>query len=523
MPTAGLEIIDKPGHYVHMDRPQKEVQEVTQFIDEMAQPRACSMRGIVLSAFALSAPVFASCVPVGTDSASDRRSRVENSLSLAVSFEGEDNAQSVSERMSRYKVPGLSFALINDGEIEWAAGYGVKETGTSSPVSNQTLFQAASIAKPVVSVAALRMRDAGLIDLDENIQTYLSEYVIPDGEQTPANPVTFRNLLSHAAGVTPGGYLGYERGEAYPTDLQTVSGLPPANSRAVLVRSPPGSEVAYSGGGYTVVEIAMQDVTGESFERVMEDWALSVIGMNRSTYLQSLPDDLEDQVALGHMADGTAVPGGWRVHPEQAAAGLWTTPSDLALFAIEVRNAYLGEGDLLDRSTAVELLTAQLDDEGIGIIVRGEGETFSFAHGGGNVGYRAFMIMYVDSGDGAVYMTNSDQGSAVGREMLRAASSVYGWPGYKPTMMRRVAVERAALTPLEGTYDFGDGVQVVIALHDSMDQISITFPNGDKYALVPTGPLSFVHPETGVTVDFEGTDDLRKVIVYGDAGVRVGT
>ena len=286
-----------------------------------------------------------------------RMSRVENSLSLAVSFEGEDNAYLVSERMSRYKVPGLSFALINDGEIEWAAGYGVKESGMSSPISQETLFQAASIAKPVASVAALRMRDAGLIDLDENIQTYLSEYVVPDGKQTPANPVTFRNLLSHTAGTSPGGYLGYARGEPYPTDLQIVRGQPPANTPEVLVTSAPGTAVQYSGGGYTVVEIAMQNVTGDAFERVMDEWVLSVVGMQQSTYAQPLPDDLKDQVALGHSADGTVVSGGWRVHPEQAAAGLWSTASDLAAFAIEVRNAYLGESDLLKRSSAIELLT----------------------------------------------------------------------------------------------------------------------------------------------------------------------
>ncbi len=479
------------------------------------------MRGIVLSVFVLSATVSTSCAPVGTDLASERRSRVENSLSLAVSFEGDDNAYSVAERMGRYKVPGLSFALINDGEIEWAAGYGVKETGTSSPVSKETLFQAASIAKPVVSVAALRMRDAGMIDLDENIQTYLSAYVIPDGEQTPANPVTFRNLLSHTAGTTPGGYLGYVRGEPYPTDLQIVRGLPPANTPEVLVTSTPGTEVSYSGGGYTIVEIAMQDVAGESFERVMDHWVLSVIGMQRSTYSQPLPDELEDRVAPGHSVDGAVVSGGWRVHPEQAAAGLWSTASDLAVFAIEVRDAFLGESALLKRSSAVELLTEQLDGEGIGLILRGDGETLSFLHAGGNMGYRAFMIMYVASGDGAVFMTNSDQGMEVGREMLRAASWIYDWPDYKSKMQRRVILERSALAPLGGTYDFGGGVRVVIALQDSGDQISITFPNGDTYGLVATGPLSFVDPETGVTVDFEGTGDLRTVIVYGEAGVRV--
>jgi len=174
--------------------------------------------------------------------------------------------------------------------------------------------------------------------------------------------------------------------------------------------------------------------------------------------------------------------------------------------------------DLLGVPGLLDGLRSVLKQRGL---LHGDGETLSFLHAGGNMGYRAFMIMYVASGDGAVFMTNSDQGMEVGREMLRAASSVYDWPDYRSTMQRRVILERAALAPLGGTYDFGGGVQVVIAPQDSGDQISITFPNGDTYGLVATGPLSFVDPETGVTVDFEGTGDLRKVIVYGEAGVRV--
>lgn len=479
------------------------------------------LRGIAGFACVLYAGVVPSCAGVGTDSATENRQRVERNLLLAVTLEGEENGYSVSERMSRYNVPGLSFALIRKGQIEWSAGYGMKEVGTSDPVSEETLFQAASIAKPGVAIAAMRMRDAGLIDLDADIQTYLKDYIIPDGEQSAANPVTFRNLLSHTSGASPGGFPGYARGEPYPTGLQIVNGLPPANSAAVAIGATPGTTMAYSGGGYTILQIAMQDITGSSFDRLMDEWVLSPFGMRHSTYSQPLPGELEDQVASGHLADGTVVPGGWHVHPEQAAAGLWSTASDLARLVIEVRNAHQGGGDLIERSSAAELLTEQIDGEGLGFVVRGDEETLSFLHAGGNAGYRAFMIMYVGTGDGAVFMTNSEQGIAVGREMLRAASFVYDWPDYKPTMNRRVSLESAQLRSLEGTYDFGDGVQILITFQPSEEALSITFPNGDAYALVPTGPQNFVDQETGVTVDFEGTDDLRRVIVYGDTGVRV--
>jgi CubicO group peptidase (beta-lactamase class C family) len=270
------------------------------------------MRALPIWAVIMFSGTLASCI----GETSDDRSRVERSLMPAVVFvEEEPTYHTIAERMSRYNVPGVSFALIHNGEIEWVAGYGVKAAETSDPVSPETLFQAGSIAKPMATVAAMRMRDAGLIDLDTDIQSVLREYVIPEGEQTSDNPVTFRNLLSHTAGTTPGGYMGYARGEPYPTALQVVRGLPPANSPEVTVATAPGTELAYSGGGYTIVQIAIEDVTGNAFERALDGWVLSVLGMSRSTYAGSLPQELEEAAALGHSPDGNVVPGGWRVHP----------------------------------------------------------------------------------------------------------------------------------------------------------------------------------------------------------------
>ena len=315
--------------------------------------------------------------------------------------------------------------------------------------------------------------------------------------------------------------MGYERGAPYPTDFQVVSGLPPANSVEVSVVSPPGTAVAYSGGGYTIAEIAMQDVTGLPFERLMDEWLLTDAGMPLSTFEQPLPAALEDVAASGHLADGTVVAGGWRVHPEQAAAGLWSTPTELATFAIAIRDAYNGEGGLMSQASARELLTPIMGRDATGFVVQGDGDTLAFSHAGGNVGYRAYMILHLASGDGAVFMANADQGMAVGNEMLRAASAVYGWPGYKPVSKQRVTLSRSALASFEGRYEFGGGIEVVVALDQSADRITITFPNGDTYALVPVGAGNFIHPETGVAVDFSGDGSRREMMLYGDTGTRV--
>lgn len=458
--------------------------------------------------------------PPGADGVDDERTRVENGLMQAVIFEGEDNTASVADRMAFHNVPGMAFALIDEGRVAWTAGYGVLEAGSAEPVTPETLFQAASVAKPVVASAVMRMYREGVVDMDADVHAYLSDYRLPDGAQGPGNPVTLRKLLSHTAGLTPGGYMGYAPGDPVPGDLEILRGLPPSNSPPVEVVSPPGSNVAYSGGGYTLVELLVQDVTGISFPAAMDRWILEPMSMAASTFAQPLPTDRSHRAATGHLADGSPLPGRWRIHPEQAAAGLWTTVRDLASFAVQVRQAYLRGTDALDSVSAVELLTEQLDGEGVGFVVESDaGATIAFSHAGGNMGYRAYMTVHIPSGTGAVFMTNGDQGMAVGHELLRAASAAYGWSKFKPQTARRASVEARELPPLLGTYDFGDGVRVVIGVED--DSLLITFPNGDMYALVPTGAQEFVAPETGLQVTFGGTDNRRILTVYGDQGVRL--
>lgn len=458
--------------------------------------------------------------PPGAAGVDDERTRVENGLMQAVIFEGEDNTASVADRMAFHNVPGMAFALIDDGRVAWTAGYGVLEAGSAEPVTPETLFQAASVAKPVVASAVMRMHREGVVDLDADVQEYLLDYRLPDGAQSTENPVTLRKLLSHTAGLTPGGYVGYGPGDPLPGDLEILRGLPPSNSPPVEVESPPGSNVAYSGGGYTLVELLVQDVTGTGFTAAMDRWILDPVGMASSTFAQPLPAERSHQAATGHLADGSPLPGRWRIHPEQAAAGLWTTVRDLALFAVKVRQAYLRGTDALDSLSAMELLTEQLDGEGVGFVVESDdGETVAFSHAGGNMGYRAYITVHIPSGNGAVFMTNGDQGMAVGAEMLRAASAVYGWSRFKPRLARRAAREPGSLAALSGTYDFGDGVRVVVEART--DVLAITFPNGDEYLLVPTGDREFVAPETGVDVAFGGTRDRPTLRVYGDEGVRV--
>ena len=245
-----------------------------------------------------------------------RKEKVEHGMLPAVVFDGEFKPVSIESRMALYKTPALSVAVIHHGELDWSAAWGQLQKD-GAPADCGSLFQAGSLAKPVTLLAALRMKTAGLIDFDRSIETYLSSYHLPAGRQTDANPVTFRNLLAHTSGVTPGGYAGYAENEPLPTDQQIVRGEAPVNSRKVEVLNTPGASLSYSGGGYTVVEIALEDQLHQPFDQIMRTWVLAPVGMKQADFTVPLPVSSHAHTARGHRVDGTLVPGGWH-NPEQA-------------------------------------------------------------------------------------------------------------------------------------------------------------------------------------------------------------
>jgi CubicO group peptidase (beta-lactamase class C family) len=423
-------------------------------------------------------------------------------------------------RMAHYNVPGVSLTVLADGEIAWSAAWGVRTAGHTAPVRGDTLFQAGSLAKPLTAFAVMRMREAGLLDLDVDIGTYLSSFTIPAGAQTPDNPVTLRHALNHTAGLTPGGYEGYEPGTELPSDQQTLRGSAPANTRPLAVVAPPGTALAYSGHGYTLTEQALQDLTGEEFGSLMGAWVLAPLALENSSFSMPLPSARRNNAARGHETAGLPLEGGWRLHPEQAAAGLWTTSADLARFLLTLHHAYQGRGELFSRAAAQEMFTEHLDGHAFGWILRSDGFV---AHGGGNAGYRAYMLLDPESGDGAAVLTNGDQGSDLIVEILRSVSDTYGWSAFTPRVMERFTPDPAVLARLEGTYRFSGGAAVAV-FHDATDAtLDLRFPNGDVYRMVATHTYSFVHPATGTPARFAVLEDGATLELYGETGVRETT
>lgn len=355
--------------------------------------------------------------------------KVESGLTNPVHVVGQPaNAWSLAERMAFYRVPGVSVAVVVDRKIAWANGYGVLETGKATPVDADTLFQAASISKPVAAIAALRLVEQGKLSLDAPINDYLKSWKVPDNALTARQAVTLRQIMSHSAGLTVHGFPGYAAGAAVPTVVQVLDGSGPANSVRVRVDKLPGESYRYSGGGYTVMQLAMTDVTGRSFPEVMRELVLAPAGMTRSTYSQPLPETDRANAATAHSSDGRAVPGHSHTYPEMAAAGLWTTPSDLLRAGLAVVAAARSEpGAILGPDMTKEMLTPQSGGHGLGFVLGDPVDGRLFAHTGGNEGFRSLMVVYADGHGGMAIMANGDRGNELIAEIAASIAATYGW------------------------------------------------------------------------------------------------
>ena len=377
---------------------------------------------------AAAAPPAHPAFPQSSSAVEARIARVESGLLPAFVVAGQPlPAKPLSRRMAEMKTPGVSVAVINDGAMEWARGYGVTDTGTTTPVTAHTLFQAASVSKPVAALAALRLVEQGKLSLDEDVNLKLISWKVPENDFTKTEKVTLRRLLSHTAGLTVHGFGGYETGTPVPTIVQVLDGAKPANSAAVRVDVVPGKIWRYSGGGYTVAQQLMMDVTGRPFPDLMAELVLKPVGMDDSTYEQPLPEARRGAAASGHTSDGKILPGRYRTHPEMAAAGLWTTPTDLAKFLLEIEKARRGASSVLTQARALEMTTEQKLGYGLGLSLPGLGKIASFGHGGSNEGFKCQMTAYFEGGRGAVIMTNGDAGdSSPARSSGRSPASTIG-------------------------------------------------------------------------------------------------
>jgi CubicO group peptidase (beta-lactamase class C family) len=367
----------------------------------------------------------AAAEPAAQRSPGAEPSEIERGLEIVRPDSGAAVAEhlDLGEALRTLNIPSVGIALIERGELAWARAHGA---GTST----RTLYQAASLSKTAAALAALRLVQQGRLDLDRDVNAHLTSWRVPETDLTRSRPVTLRGLLSMTGGMGVPGYLGYPPGAPLPSLVQILDGVPPANSPPVRVEYVPGSRYAYSGGGYQIVQALVEDATRGPFEDALRELVLGPAGMADSLFVQPLPRALAARAATGHTGSGAELPGGWRVLPELAAAGLWSTPTDLAKLLVEIARAYRGaDGRLLDREMARAMLAPQNGGPyGLGGAVAGSGRGLVLMKSGQNVGYQGYMLIFPETGQGLVVMTGSDNGTTLATALIRRAASAYGWP-----------------------------------------------------------------------------------------------
>lgn len=437
-----------------------------------------------------------------------RIDRVIHNLQVDTPVNNVFRTATLDEQLKAYHTPGLSIAVINDGKIEWARGFGIRNEKTGEPVDAETLFEAGSVSKPTFALAVMKLKEKGLIDLDKDVNAYLKSWKIPATDKWQPR-ITFRMLLSHTAGLTVHGFPGYKKSEPVPTVPQLLSGEYPSNTRAVLVNILPGTMFRYAGGGTTVAQLAVTDLIGKPFPQIVREELFAPLKLKHSTYQQPLPDSLEAIASTAFPWKGEPIEGRFHTYPEMAAAGLWTNPTELATCLIEVQKALRGESDVFKKETIEEMLTPQkvATHIGIGYFLEGKGDSARFRHGGWDEGFVTEAVAYKHIGKGAVIMVNSNEGADIQDEILRAIATEYQWPDLLPTTRKEVAFTDEELKNLPGTYA-DETYEMTIQKTDGgltltyLQQPPVGLSKKDDGSLRPSGMNFKLIPGKG-TIQFE--------------------
>ena len=432
---------------------------------------------------------------------------VENGLEGALKSEGQ-KPWSIQERMTYYHIKGLSIAVICNYKLVWAKGYGWADDSLKIPVTTQTLFQAASLSKSLNSVGVLKLLQDKKLDIYADINNYLSSWKFPYDSLSKGKKISMANLLSHTGGITVHGFDGYERGTVLPTLQQVLDGQKPANSDPIRSMFAPGLKSEYSGGGITISQEIVTDITHQPYDKFMYEKVLKPMGMTSSTYQQPPNDKKQELLATGYRPDGAAIKGRYHIYPEQAAAGLWTNPTDLSKYIIETQLAYEGRSSkVLNQQTTKLRLTPYLDKQAaLGVFLTDLDGTTYFRHSGANEGFRSDYFGSLEGGNGLVIMVNSDNGQIM-PEIENAIARVYGFKGlYQSKLVTTTSVADSVLQTYTGEYELVPGFS-----------IAVTREGGHLFGQGTGQPKFELYPETQ-TKFFLKVVDAKMEFIKDDKG-----
>ena len=406
------------------------------------------------------------------------------------------NTWNLQQRMAHYKIPGLSIAVVHNGKIEWARGYGVMDTATQKPVTVQTLFQ---------------------IDLHTDINTYLHTWKFPYDSLSKGKKITIANLLSHTAGLTIHGFPGYKRSDTLPSIPQILDGKRPANTEPLRSQFAPGLRSEYSGGGITILQMIVIDVTHEPYDTYMWNNVLKPLGMTMSFYTQSPSKDREKFLATGYRQDGKEVEEKFHVYPEQAAAGLWTNPTDLAKYIIETQLSLLGKSNkVLSQEMTKLRLTPYMDSSAaLGVFIDKKGNEKYFQRGGANEGFRCQYYGSFENGNGVVVMVNSDNGGIL-NEVINSVAGVYGWKDfYKQIVKKVINIPDSLMNAYEGNYILN---RDTINISKKGDEVVLAVNRNETHTIYFSSPEEFFSKEIPLEFKFEKDKDGKVQDFYFKQG-----
>lgn len=435
-----------------------------------------------------------------TESLADIKA-IENGLIATIQIKGDATQTfNINERMELYKVPGVSIAIVENGKIKWAKGYGDANTKTGTKVDTNTLFQAGSISKPLAALAALKLFENDSVALDKDINQYLKNWQIPANKFTTTEKVTLEKLLSHTAGTTVHGFPGYQQTDTFPEIIDVLNGN--GNTDKIMVDTIPGSNWRYSGGGYTIMEKVVEDVSGMPLDVYMSKNILLPMGMKNSTYQQPISKAFQHNISAAYDQNGQLIAGLWNNYPEQAAAGLWTSPSDLARYCIEIQNILKDKTDgILKKQTVLKMLTKHKNDWGLGPSLKYEKDSLMFGHGGKNAGFTNDMKAFAHKGHAVIVMTNADNGGKLIQEIENAVANYYNWPISQPKIIEPVELSDEDLRKFMGKYELKEqGVTVEVQFNDN--QIFLTNTPIGNLNLVPLSNTKFLDIASETIIEF---------------------
>ncbi len=456
-----------------------------------------------------------SCAETPTkDVTADMIKKVEIGLTTPVYIEG-DSTWTIEERMAHYGVPGVSIAVIKNGKIEWTKAYGVMDKESKLPVTEKTLFQAASISKPVTAYGALTLVEQKKVALEEDINTYLESWKLPDNAFTEEKKVTIKNLLSHTAGVTVHGFLGYSPDLPVPTLVEVLNGTPPANSGPSVVDKIPEESFRYSGGGYNIVQQMMIDVEGKTFPELMNDLVLQPLGMDNSTYNQPLTGEQLASAATGYLPDGTMTKGKRHTYPEMAPAGLWTNAEGLAKFAINIQETLKGQSEKgLSKDMTSEMLTPFVEEFiGLGIFINKKKDEIYFGHGGWNEGFSSELLAHKDKGYGVVVLTNSNHPPFIS-ELIRSVALAYKWDDYVP-VYKKLEDGMSDMDEVNGRYLIGGNR--LIEIYQNNNQLLGKELGEEPTEIVQISDSTYVRRDSERLFQFKPNSESKMDLLIRDA------